>query len=209
MRFGIVNHEEEVALEKENEEKAQKFSGLRVGIVKKHPPTAAEREKLAIWILESLGIVNGVEDDHPAVIMLIELINRRKKGLGISGSEITSLTKIGKTQTYYWLNKMKEAGIVDQGKKKMIEHGAIRTLSGFYLTGPNMSYTIADIKKRVEESFDGMIGVSERLQDVLTAAAKVDLEGMGVGEVDGVGAVPPSDDSTLDEDGSSSHLPPE
>ena len=190
MRFGIVNHEEEVALARE---KKADFEELSVGVVRKRPPAATEKEELAVWILESLGIVNGVKPEHPAVTILLELVRRRKAGSGITGSELTALTNIGKTQTYYWLNRMKEAGVVRQGKKKLIEHGAVRVLSGFYLAGPNLSYTIADIKKRAEESFDGMIDVSERLQDVLTAMEVAEEEvsvpeaeeGVGVPEADG------------------------
>jgi len=164
MRFGILNHEEEVELARQE---ASEFEGLRVGVIRKLPPETRETEALAIWVLESLDIVNGVGPEHPAVTILLELIKKRKAGEGITGSELTNLTKIGKTQTYYWLKRMKEAGLVNQGKKKLIEHGAVRVMSGFYLSGPNLSYTIANIKKQVEESFDSIIGVSENLQDAL------------------------------------------
>ena len=181
MRFGILNQKEEVALAKKAK---PEFDELHLGIVRKKSPEVSDGGGLARWILQSLGIVNDGESAHPAVDILLELVKKRKGGQGATGAELTALTNIGKTQTYYWLNKMKGAGIVCQGKKKLIEHGAIRTLSGFYLTGPNLSYTLADVKKRVGESFDEMIGVSERLQEVLTAMESVDPEGMGESEGD-------------------------
>lgn len=179
MRFGILNREEEIALARG---KVPEFTELRVGVVRRVPPETAELEGLAIWVLGSLGIVNGAGPDHPAVTILLELVRKRKEGKGITGSELTIITKIGKTQTYYWLNRMKDAGLVGQGKKKLIEHGAIRIMSGFYLKGPNLSYTIADIKKLVDESFDDIIGVSEKLQESLKQAESLSEEAVAVSE---------------------------
>ena len=122
---------------------------------------------LAVWMLRSLGIIENEDASHPAVTIFLELMKRRRMGEGLSGAELVNLVDIGKTQTYYWLNKMKQSRLVSQGKKKVIERGAKRELKGFYLSGPDLSYTLGEMKKHVGNSFDDMIAVSERLQQVV------------------------------------------
>ena len=164
MRFGITNHEEEIALARAQE---QEFEEIKLGVWRRERPDAAQKEHLALWMLEGLGIVEAKNPNHPAVTIFLELLKRRQLGEGISGPELVGLVDVGKTQTYYWLNKMKQARLVGQGKKKVIERGAKRELKGFYLNGPDLSYTLGEMKKHVADSFDDMISVSERLHQVV------------------------------------------
>jgi len=164
MRFGILNQEEELRLARSE---APEFEEIKLGIWRKERPDASEKSKLALWMLQSLGIVETGDEAHPAVTIFLELMKRRHAGEGVSGAELVDLVNVGKTQTYYWLNKMKQAKILSQGKKTVIERGAKRELKGFYLSGPDLGYTLGEIKKHVNDSLDDMISVSERLQQVI------------------------------------------
>lgn len=124
MRFGII--QEGPTSGQEVERELVDF-GLNVSVIKQDAPEAADQKALAKWLLKSLGVVNGAADDHPSVQLLLELARKRKDGKGLSGLEAVDFLKVGKTQTYYWLNRMREAGLVSSGKRKMIEQGAMRS----------------------------------------------------------------------------------
>ncbi|MFC1454830.1 hypothetical protein ACFLQI_01940 [Candidatus Undinarchaeota archaeon] len=174
MKFGIPEHEAKIREAQEAlKALASEKKKICVGINRKETPPAGEKEKLALWVLQSLGIL-GENDSkkHPAVVMFVEIIKKRKKGSGISGQEILSMVDVGKTQTYYWLKKMKDACLIDQGKKKVIEQGAKRTLKGFYLCQPTLGFTLAEMKKEVVSSIEDIGSVCDRLHDIISLEEK-------------------------------------
>lgn len=165
MRFGILEHEKVVAAAKRQKKPLPDFS---VGVVRKDIPPASEKKELCLWVLQSLGIL-GRDDkrDHPAVSIFLRVLERRQQGNGVTGKELIDIVPIGKTQVYYWLNKMKLAGLIDQGKKTVIERGVKRLLSGYYLRGQNLQITLGIIKNEIEDSIKNMNVVSERIENIL------------------------------------------
>ncbi len=169
MRFGISGAEK-------TSEGAQEFYEHEVSIIRQRVPDAAEKGDLALWMLKGLGIVprNEKKQNHPAVQILVEMVRRRKKGEGLLGSELE--LAIGKTQTYYWLGKMKKCGLVSKGKQRLIEDGTMRHLNGYYLSAPTLRQSLDMVRGRIDESLSEMSLISERLHNIVSAEEMPDIK---------------------------------
>lgn len=143
---------------------------MELSIISQPEPSASTKEEIAGWMLISLGIIPRGEKElaaHPATRILLELAERRQKNSGAVGREIVAIAKIGKTQAYYWLNKLLDAGLVSKGKKKMIELGAMYELKGYYIPDRNLASVLREAKKNADAEFEKILSVSERLQNIL------------------------------------------
>jgi len=143
---------------------------MELSIISQPEPAASTKEAISGWVLTSIGIIPKGEKDigtHPATRILLELAERRQKNHGAVGREIVQIAKIGKTQAYYWLNKLLEAGIISRGKHEFIEFGAKYELKGYYLADRNLVSVLRDAKKNADAEFEKVILVSERLQNIL------------------------------------------
>ena len=98
MRFGIPDHEEKFKAAQDALDNGD-AKRLVVGVRRKDVPSAAEKEHLGLWILQSLGILTENDHaEHPAITILLELVKRRNMGEGVSGREMVELVKLKKTQ---------------------------------------------------------------------------------------------------------------
>lgn len=143
---------------------------MELSIISQPEPAAAAKEAIAGWVLASIGIIPRGEkniDAHPATRILLELAERRQKNRGAVGREIVQVAKIGKTQAYYWLNKLLESGIISRGKHEFIEFGAKYELKGYYLADRNLVSVLREAKKNADAEFEKILSVSERLQNIL------------------------------------------
>ncbi len=143
---------------------------MELSIISQPEPAAAAKEAIAGWVLASIGIIPKGEkniDAHPATRILLELAERRHKYRGAVGREIVQIAKIGKTQAYYWLNKLLESGIISRGKHEFIEFGAKYELKGYYLADRNLVSVLREAKKNADAEFEKILSVSERLQNIL------------------------------------------
>ncbi len=176
MRFGIIQESPKVEETKKDERVG---FDLNVSVVKHAVPDAAEQTELGKWLLKSFGVVSEPEEDHPALLLLLELARKRREGSGLSGVEAVDFLKVGKTQTYYWLNQLRAAGLVSSGKQKLIEQGAIRNMKGFYLSGSDLNFTVEHIKKNVNIQLQEIQSVANRLHKTLIEESKVRADDSG------------------------------
>ena len=109
---------------------------MHITLRKQRIPEQGEKEYLAGWILASLGI--KPKEQAAVVKMLLEIAEKRKEKKGVSGKRLLELSGIGKTQTYHWLKRLEEIGLLCKGKKTIIEYGGEYILKGYHLSGKDL-----------------------------------------------------------------------
>ena len=138
---------------------------MHITLIKQRIPEQGERDYLLGWILRSIGI--SQKEQGPVTKMLLEIAKRRKDKKGISGKELLLISGLGKTQTYYWLKRLEEIGLIGKGKKQGIEYGAEYTLKGYFLSGANIKEAVRNMQKKTAEIIDNAEKVAERLDAVI------------------------------------------
>ncbi len=138
---------------------------MHITLRKQRIPEQGEKRYLAGWILRSLGI--NPKEQGSVVRMLLEIAEKRKEKKGVSGKKLLELSGIGKTQTYHWLKRLEEIGLLCKGKKKLIEHGGEYTLKGYYLSGKDLKDSLKNTEKKVSEIIVACEKVAGRLEGVI------------------------------------------
>jgi len=138
---------------------------MHITLLKQRIPEQGERDFLLGWILRSIGL--SQKDQGPVTKMLLEIAKRRKDKKGMSGKELLAVSGLGKTQTYHWLKRLEEMGIIGRGKKQIIEYGGEYTLKGYFLSGAGLKEAVRNMQKKAAEIIDNTEKVAERLDSVL------------------------------------------
>jgi predicted transcriptional regulator len=102
----------------------------RITIIKAERPELQNVNDLLQWYGGSLGLFNMRDKDRSCFRVFIVLLKSSKKKQGISSEEIAEATSLSRGTVVYHLNKLIEAGLAKESKKKYyLEAGSLEGLT--------------------------------------------------------------------------------